>query len=144
MSNAAYQDAQLLLRLYELRREERLRQARAWFTESFRAQSLQEVNELCPPGSPSNASFRMMISYWEMAASLVVKGAFADKEIFFENSGEMLFVWARVEALLPEFREQFKDPFILKNLETLAQEFIAWRQDRAPDSWEAFKQRING
>lgn len=143
MSNPVYKDAQLLLQLYELRREERLRQARAWFTESFRAQNLKEVNELCPPGSPSNASFRMMISYWEMVASMVTRGAFADKEIFFENSGELLFVWARVEALLPEFREQFKDPFIFKNLETLAQEFIAWREKRAPGSWEAFKQRIN-
>ncbi|MEE8585193.1 MAG: hypothetical protein V3T83_10115 [Acidobacteriota bacterium] len=143
MSKTAFQDAQLLLQLYELRREERLRQARAWFTESFRAQTLQEMNELCPPGSPAHASFRMMISYWEMVASFIVKGAVSDKDLFFENSGELLFVWARVESLLPEFREQFKDPYILKNLEVVAQEFIEWRENRAPGSWEAFKQRIN-
>ncbi len=143
MSNTALQDAQLILQLYELRREERLRRARAWFTESFRAQTLQEVNELCPPGSPANASFRMMISYWEMVASFVVRGAFSDKELFFENSGEMLFVWARVESLLPEFREQFEDPYILRNLETVAQEYIEWRESRAPGSWEAFKKRID-
>jgi hypothetical protein len=74
MSQATYQDAELVCRLYEMRRDERMRTARAWFAANFKVQSLAEVMERFPPGSEMNASFRMVTSYWEMAASFLVRG----------------------------------------------------------------------
>ena len=71
---ATYEDANLLLRLYELRREERLRNARDWFMKNFRARTMEEFQKLCPLGSKENAFYRMVVSYWEMAASFVTGG----------------------------------------------------------------------
>ena len=59
-SPATYEDVNLVLRLYELRREDRLRKARAWFAQSFKVRTLDEFNKLCPVGSDENAYFRFL------------------------------------------------------------------------------------
>ena len=92
MPQATYQDAELVLKLYEMRREDRMRTARAWYFANFKVQSLAEMMEKFPPGSEPNASFRMVTSYWDMAASFVVRGVLHE-ELFFENNTEMLVVW---------------------------------------------------
>ena len=89
---ATYDDANLLLRLYELRREDKMRQARDWFFKNFHANNLEELSKICPLGSPEHAFFRMMSSYWEMAASFVTSGVL-QRELFMQNSRELLFVW---------------------------------------------------
>jgi hypothetical protein len=89
MGQVTHEQANLLLRLYELRREPRLREARAWFTGNFNAKTPEEMNEKYPPGSEGNVNLRMTVSYWEMAATLVNRGLI-DDELFFENSGESL------------------------------------------------------
>ena len=71
---ATYDDARLILSLYETRREERLRKARAWFAGSFKPRSLEDFSALCPPGSDENASYRMVTTYWEMVASFITSG----------------------------------------------------------------------
>ncbi|MBL0159849.1 MAG: hypothetical protein IPP47_22520 [Bryobacterales bacterium] len=71
---ATYEDANLILRLYEERREEKLRAARAWFVGECKPQSLADWQAKCPPGSGMNANYRMVTSYWEMAASFVTSG----------------------------------------------------------------------
>lgn len=136
-----HHDVDLILRLYELRRERKMREARAWFSESFKAKNLNELNQLCPSGSQTNAHFRMVVSYWDMAASFI-RHETLDKELFFESGGEMLFVWVRVEPLLGEVREQFGDPKLFSNLEEVARQFIQWREKRSPGSFEAFKKRV--
>ena len=74
MPQATYQDAELVLKLYEMRREDRMRTARAWYFANFKVQSLAEMMEKFPPGSEPNASFRMVTTYWDMAASFVKIG----------------------------------------------------------------------
>src|SRR5690242_1017797 len=94
-TQATYEDANLILRLYELRREEKLRAARDWVGRSFSATTPEELMAALPPGSQENAYFRMVIGYWEMAASFVASGVL-NKELFFESNGEMLFLWEKV------------------------------------------------
>ena len=137
-----YDDVSLILRLYEMRREKRLREAREWFAKSFRVKTLDELFELCPLGSDTNASFRMVVSYWEMAASFVTSGVL-HRELFFESGRELLFVWVRIRDVLPAMREAHKDPQAFGNLETVANEYIEWWKGRAPDAYEAFAQRVN-
>jgi len=76
-----------MLRLYDIRREPRLREARDWYMSHFNPKSPEEVMTLCPPGSQENAFMRMVFSYWDMVASIVNRGLI-DEEFFFENSGE--------------------------------------------------------
>jgi hypothetical protein len=139
---ATPEDAKLILHLYELRREPRMREARDWFARNFRAKTIEEFQALCPQGSDANASYRMFTTYWEMAASLVAHGTL-HRELFFENSQELLFLWVRLQELLPRLREMFSNPMGLKNVEAVATAFVEWSERRAPGAYAAFAARIN-
>ena len=142
-SPATYEDVNLVLRLYELRREDRLRKARAWFAQSFKVRTLDEFNKLCPVGSDENAYFRMVVTYWEMTSSFITSGVL-NQNLFFQSGRELLFVWERVRDILSQVRENFKDPLAYRNLETVAQSFIAWMKTQAPESYPAFSNRVRG
>jgi hypothetical protein len=139
MGQVTHEQANLLLRLYELRREPRLRQARAWFSSQFEANTPQELTSKYPMGSEENASLRMVISYWDMAAGLANRGLI-DDEMFFENSTEAWVVWEKVKAVVPAQRETMKNPAYLAHLENCVNRFEAWRERIAPGSLEAFRQ----
>ena len=113
-----YDDANLILRLYELRREERMRQARAWFTAKCKVKSYDELVQLAPGGSDENASLRMVTSYWDMAASFVNHGAI-DADMFHDADLEHVAVYAKLEPFLAELRELSRSPTYLAHLERL-------------------------
>jgi hypothetical protein len=138
---ATYDDANLVLRLYELRREEKLRKARDWFSRNFAPASFEEAQKLIPMGSQENAYFRMVVSYWEMAASFVTSGVL-NRDLFFQSSGELLFVWERVRELVPAFRAMSKNPDSWKNLETVGNAFIEWLQNKGPETYPTFQTMI--
>jgi hypothetical protein len=140
-SCGTYDDVNVILRLYELRREARMRQAREWFVRAFYAKTLEEAQQLCPPGSEHNAFFRMVTSYWDMAASFI-RGGVLHQELFFESNRELLLVWERIRPIVPELRKFNKDPQYLGNLEEVAGEFAAWVGKRGPEAYEAFVQRV--
>ena len=140
-TKATYEDANLILRLYEMRREEKMRTARDWFAQNFHFKTLDEYSRLCPPSSSMNAYSRMVMSYWEMVASFITSGVL-NQELFFQSGMEMLFVWERIRELLPQMREVNKNPVYLQNLETVANTFIKWLNDRAPEAHAAFAARI--
>jgi hypothetical protein len=138
MSNqATYDDANLLLRLYELRREEELRKARDWFGSHFSATSAEEMMKQCPPGSQENKYVRMVLSYWEMAASFVTAGVL-NQELFFQSSGEMLLVWEKARHIVPSWREFSKNPHSWKNLETVGNAQIKWLESQGPEAYSSF------
>jgi len=140
-SQATYDDVNLILRLYDMRREEKLREARAWFTANFRPASYSELLQKFAPGSPENAKYRMVVSYWEMCASFIASGVMYE-DLFFENTRELLLCYVRMEKLIPEIRATNTDPFAFHNLETVAKRFIEWMNKRAPGSYEAFAKRM--
>lgn len=139
----SYDDANLILRLYEMRREDRLRKARAWFTTHFRVTSWEELQTLAPAGSDENASYRMVITYWDMVASFITSGVL-HPELFFQSGRELLMVWERVRDVLPEVRTRYKDPYLWAHLEQVGGEFAAYFQRRSGDGYEAFVKRIKG
>ncbi|HEY2545610.1 MAG TPA: hypothetical protein VGI46_06065, partial [Candidatus Acidoferrum sp.] len=70
MSEATFEQANMMLTLYELRREPKLREARDWFAANFHVKTGEDVMRLCPPGSMENTYMRMVLGYWEMTASI--------------------------------------------------------------------------
>jgi hypothetical protein len=140
---ATYDDVNLTIKLYELRREERMRLARSWFATSFKARTLEEFHAACPAGSESNASFRMLVTYWDMAASFVTAGVL-NRELFFQSAGEMVFVWERVRDLVPALRQANGNPLQYRNFEQAAGAYIEWWNAQAPGAYEAFSKRIRG
>ncbi len=138
---ATYDDVTLILRLYELRREERMRRARAWFAQSFRARDMQELTTLCPQGSEENASFRMVLSYWDMVASFITSGVL-HQELFFQSGSELLMVWEKTKNLMGPFREMIKNPNVAKNLETVAANYREWLNRAHPEAYGTFAARV--
>lgn len=136
-----HHDAELLLRLYDLRREAKLRQAREWFVKEFHVKTLEEIGQRWPMGSEGNAFYRMVVSYWEMAASIVNHGLIKE-EFFFENTAEFFLVWERVKSFLPAARASRKNPLLWSNLETLAGKFQKWMDNRAPGALETFRKLV--
>ncbi len=141
-STATYDDVNLILRLYELRREDKMREARSWFYANFRPQSLADLQKIAPPGSPENAYARMVGSYWDMVASFVTAGVL-NQELLFQSAGELLVCWERVKPVVNEMREMMKSPMIYRNLETVGNEYKAYITRQAPEAYDAFLAMIN-
>ncbi|HEX8097682.1 MAG TPA: hypothetical protein VF507_06580 [Pyrinomonadaceae bacterium] len=111
-----YEDANLILKLYELRREEVMRKARNWFIIEFQPGSMEDVMKAA--AGEHSAYFRMVTTYWDMAASFVLRGAI-DEEMFNDANAEHVVVFAKVEPFLEESRKVSGNPKYLKNLEQL-------------------------
>jgi hypothetical protein len=106
-----YADAQLILRLYDLRREAELRKARKWWLNDFWPRSVEDFMKITQAvGAPENAWFRQGASYWGMTASFVLQGVL-NENLFLRPtfSGEMFFLFAKVQPFLKEFREKIGD-----------------------------------
>ena len=140
---ATHDDVNVMIKLYELRREPRMREARQWFAASFKVRTLEEFHLVCPNGSEHNASYRMIVTYWDMVASFVVAGVL-NQNLFFQSGGEMLFVWERIRDIVPSLREAYVNPALYRNLEHVASAFIAWWTEQAPGAYDAFSRRIRG
>jgi hypothetical protein len=138
---ATYDDVNLILKLYELRREERMRKARAWFF-GYKASTPAEHQAVCAPGSEAEASFRMLTTYWDMAASFITAGVL-NQELFLQSGGELLFVWTKIEPLIPEFRKM-TSPRFMSHMEAVAKGAIDTMNRSNPKAYEAFAARVRG
>ena len=110
------ESADLILKLYELRRDPTMREARSWMI-SFFPESAQEIIQSLISAETS-AYYRMVTSYWDMAASFVLHGAI-DEKMFGDANAEHFVVFSKIAPFLPELREMMGNPSILKNLEAL-------------------------
>lgn len=139
MSEVTHEEARLLLELYDLRREARLREACAWLLNEFQAETLEELQRLCPPGSREDASFRMATTYWDMCAALVNRGLI-DEDLYFSCVREQWAVWTLLEPLIPEIRNMMKDPLFYSELEEHARRYEAWAEARrSPETAEGVR-----
>jgi hypothetical protein len=136
-----HEQAQLHLQVYDLRREARLRQARDWFQQNYKAKTLEEAMRIAPPGTENGSFVGMVIGYWEQACALLNYGLLHEG-LFFETSGEFFGVWEQLKPVVPQFREKFADPNLLANLEKAAQRFETWSEKRSPGHIAAMRQFI--
>lgn len=109
-----YKDAELILKLYELRREEVMRKARMWFFAEFQPESIQDFQKVLM--GEHSAYFRMVSTYWDMAASFVNNGAL-DPKMFSDANAEHFGVFLKIEPFLEDLRKTFNMPEYLENLE---------------------------
>jgi hypothetical protein len=137
-----YDDVNLILKLYELRREEKLREARAAMGK-YKASSYDEHVKLCPPGSPEDANFRMTVSYWDMAASFVTSGVL-NQELFLRSGRELLVIWEKIRDIVPGYREFSKNPQLWEDLEKVAHAAIERMNKANPEAYAVFSKRVRG
>ena len=106
-------EADLILKLYDLRREATMREARNWFF-MFNPTTPADIMDVLT--SDKSGLYRMVISYWDMACSFVNNGAI-DAQMFNDANGEHIFVYAKMEPFIPAMREQMGAPQFLAHLE---------------------------
>src|SRR5580693_6626378 len=116
-------DAEIILRLYELRTEPVMRQARAWIGGEFWPKTVEDFNAVYSnPADPHNAFFRQVVTYWEMAAAMVLHGA-VSAELFVDCKAEGFFLLAKFSHILEPSRE--KMPTFLNKTSELVNRFTA-------------------
>ncbi len=120
MSQATYHDAELVLKIYDLRREPVMREARNFFA-TFAPASIDELMAtMFAFEKKENAYIRQVCSYWEMVASLIVHGTL-NAELAQDTLGEMNFVYARIQPFLKEIRQKLDSPEFLQNMEKVVE-----------------------
>jgi hypothetical protein len=132
-----HESADLILKLYDLRREAVMRQARDWYF-TFSPETLEEV--VAAARGEKSAYFRMVVSYWDMACSLVNNGAI-DEQMFADANGEQNYVFAKIQPFIAQMRELSKQPHYLANLE----KYVMRQPDAAQrmESLRAFAKQMN-
>jgi len=129
-------DAEIILKLYELRRETVMRQARAWVGGEFWPKTLEDFNAVYEnPRDPHNPFLRQVLTYWEMAAALVLHGA-VSADLFVDCNGEGFFLLAKFAPILDAIRE--KNPTFLSKTSELVGRFAA-----ASQRYEAVLKRVD-
>ncbi len=128
-------DAEIILRLYELRREPVMRQARAWIAGEFWPSTVEEFFAVAEnPADPHNAYFRQVTSYWEMAAALALHGA-VSADLFVDCNGEGFFLLAKFAPLLEKIHE--RNPAFLAKTSALISRFST-----AAQRYDAIRKRV--
>ncbi len=133
--SSAYESADLLLKLYDLRREPTMRQARQWFG-TFHPESADDITAALR--SEHSSYYRMVTTFWDMAASFVNNGAI-DEKMFNDANGEQIFIFARLQPFLAEYRAKTKQSDYLIQLEQLIM-----RMPDAEERLRAMRERIRG
>lgn len=120
LRTATAQDARVLMQLYDLRREPVMRAARKYMTSEFWPQNYDEFKTLMfEYGTERNAFARQCLTYWDMAAAMVLHGAMHE-DLFFAANNEPYFLFAKFGEYLPQLRKEYVVPEFLKNWEELA------------------------
>jgi hypothetical protein len=116
-----HHDADLALKLYELRRESVMRESRTALVSGFLPTSLEDVVAVTKPDHPLNAAFRQCTTYWEMVYAMARHGVM-HAEFLMESNGEGLLLFTRIEPWLEEFRAHIGNPLSLRNAEWVSKE----------------------
>jgi len=113
-------DAEIVLKLYDFRREAEMRKARNWFNGQFWPKSADDIIAVTSDFSkPENAWFRQVVTYWDMTAALVLHGAL-NEDLFFASSAELWFSFAKLYPHAKAYREKSGQPDAWKQLEKMA------------------------
>jgi len=112
------QDVALNLKLYKLRRGNGIRRARKWYFTEFTPQTAEDIAKVFGSGHDGSAYYRMITSYWEMAASFVNNGGI-DEKMFLDANGEHVAVFSKIEPFIEDVRKAIGLPDYLRHLETL-------------------------
>ena len=121
MSTATHHDADIVLKIYELRRDDTMRKARSFIALEFWPRSADEIIEVMNAfGTEKNTYFRQVISFCEMAVTLPLSGA-VHSDLFSDWNGEILFIYAKYKPFLEEIRKKTSNPGFFGNVERYVQ-----------------------
>ncbi|MBL8149929.1 MAG: hypothetical protein JNN15_08370 [Blastocatellia bacterium] len=130
-----HHDAELVLKLYDMRREAIMRESRKAVSEQFWPKSYNDVKDVMQPSHPLNAAYRQVSTYWEMVYSMA-KHSIVNTEFLMESSGEGLFLYAKVYPYVEQLRQDYF-PTVFQNAE-----WISKNSEIGARVLKRFKERI--
>ncbi len=133
-----FEQAQLHLQIFEMRREAKLRQARDWFFQNYFPENFEQSMRIASPGTEQGNFCMMVFGYWEQACAFLNHGLLHE-DLFFETTGEFYGVWERVKPAIEEGRKQFANKLFLSNLEQAANRYEKWIESRSPGAIAAMR-----
>jgi hypothetical protein len=140
MATPTHADAELILKLYDARREPELRKARQWWTGTFWPESADDIVKIIRSGgSQENNWMRQVLGYWSMATSFVSHGVL-NEDLFYEPScsGEMFVIYAKVEPFVKELREKLQNPLLLANIEKMV------KSEKGQERYKVAQRNVEG
>ena len=108
------EQAELILRLYELRRETVMRQARSFVGGEFAPKSVEEFWGVVSKGGEKMGYVLQVFGYWDMVSAFVLHGMLSEGLVF-DTCQEMYFQYAKIQPYLTGFREKMNLPEWMKN-----------------------------
>jgi|SRR6267378_4217223 len=132
-------DAELLLYLYEIRRDPELRRARQWFLTEFKAASWSEIRARYLSHSEEDRWFRMTTSFWEMVGALLAQGVL-HPELFFDHTGEDIVTWERCKSWIADARADIRPTYLFR-FERMVEQHQAYRA-RTIAAYQAAQKRV--
>jgi hypothetical protein len=129
MRKPTHEDGQLLLHLYDIRREPELRRARQWFLTEFKPSGWMEIKLRYLTHTDEDRHFRMTTSYWEMVGTLVNRGVL-HPDLFFDHTGEDIVTWERCKSWITEARADIRPTYL-------------YQFERMVAAHQAFRTRVN-
>ncbi len=134
-----FEQAQLQLQIYDMRRETRLREARDWFFKNYLVETVDDAMRIAAPGTEGGAFVGMVLGYWEQACALLNAGLLHE-DLFFQTSGEFYGIWERSKAIVPQAREKFVYKLYMAEVEKAAKKYEAWIESRSPGHITAMRE----
>lgn len=134
-STPDHNDAKLILKFYELRREPVMRESRDAMIQDFWPKDLDEAMAIVRPDHPQNRAFRQVVTYWEMVFGMAKYGI-VDTDFLLESNGEGMFVYAKFEPYIEQMREQWNPGAFAKA------EWVAKSGELADKILSNFRKRI--
>ncbi|HET9401155.1 MAG TPA: hypothetical protein VFO34_09400 [Candidatus Acidoferrales bacterium] len=141
-SKPTYEQAQLHLQVFDMRREAKLREARDWFAKNYFIQNFEEAFKQFGPGSQFGTYSMMVAGYWDQTCALLNYGLLHE-ELFFSTTGEFYMVWDRLKPMVEGARKTFSNKDFLGNLEKAAKRYEQWIESRNPGHLEAMRQLMS-
>jgi hypothetical protein len=120
VERSSIQEAELIIRLYELRREAVMRQARSYVGGEFMPASVDEFVGLVSAGTKESGFVLQVYGYWDMVAAFVLHGTLNERLVY-DTCQEMYFQYSKIQPFLPGFRERMNLPEFLQNLESVVE-----------------------
>jgi len=119
-AKAGYQDIDVILRLYDLRREPLMRQARRFVGGKFMPKSAEDLIAIITAGTEESGYVLQVYGYWDMVAAFVLDGPLHEKLVY-DTCQEMYFLYSKIQPYLQEFRRQMNLPEWMRSIETLVE-----------------------
>ena len=123
-------DAELILKLTEMRMWDKIDDAFIWMYTQYKASSYEEFKEKYPRGTKERKYFSTVCNFFELCAVLVLRG-YLNEDLFFDLGFGLDIIWKKVKPMMDGFRKE-TSMRMYENFELLYKRHEEWLEKNPP------------